>query len=76
MFAEDLRVAKARHAPDAAFEPESVARHLIAVLEGGLILAKADGGPDAAAESLRHYKLYLRSLFEGRPARARRGRAA
>jgi len=43
--------------------PASLARHMQAVVQGALILAKATGGPDAAAESLDHLARYLRLLL-------------
>ena len=41
----------------------SLALHTQAVLQGAFILAKADGGPDVAAESVRHLRKYFELLF-------------
>ena len=47
----------------------SLALHTQAVLQGGFILAKAEGGPDVAAESVQHLKRYFTLLFQReRPA--------
>ena len=48
---------------DAGFTPRSLARHTQAVLQGGFILAKADGGPAMAIESARHLRRYIELLF-------------
>jgi TetR/AcrR family transcriptional regulator, transcriptional repressor for nem operon len=41
----------------------SLALHTQAVLQGAFILAKADGGPKVAAESVGHLRRYLELLF-------------
>ena len=41
----------------------SLALHTQAVLQGAFILAKARGGPQAAADSVRHLKAYFLLLF-------------
>lgn len=41
----------------------SLALHTQAVLQGGFILAKAQGGPDAARDSAMHLKRYFALLF-------------
>jgi TetR/AcrR family transcriptional repressor of nem operon len=63
-FRRDLDAAKAKYAPKASFDTQSLAEHLIAVLEGALILAKAKQEREPVAEHLRHFKRYLKSLFE------------
>ena len=62
-FGEDLARAKRQRAPKAAFEPREVAEHLIAVLEGSLILAKAKRQPRIVARHLRHFRVYVETLF-------------
>lgn len=42
---------------------QSLALHTQAVLQGGFILAKAKGGPEAARESVAHLKRYFEMLF-------------
>ncbi len=41
----------------------SLALHTQAVLQGAFILAKADAGPDVAAESVEHLRRYFKLLF-------------
>jgi TetR/AcrR family transcriptional repressor of nem operon len=67
--------AKAAYAPDAAFDPQSVAQHMLAVLQGALILARAYQRPEIVAEHLTHFRAYLASLFAvggDAPAKTRR----
>ena len=63
-FAKDLSLAKARHAPKASFRPHELAEHLIAILEGSLILGKAKKDKRVLKQNLRHYKNYLKSLLK------------
>jgi TetR/AcrR family transcriptional repressor of nem operon len=60
---QDLEEAKARYAPRARWNARSVARHLIAVAQGANILAKAKQDRKLFAESLVHFKKYLKGLF-------------
>ena len=62
-FGAELARAKARYAPNAAFDPQELAEHLIAIMEGSLILGKARNDSMATARHLHHYKRYLRALF-------------
>lgn len=62
-FAEELARAKAQHPPKTAFEPRELANHLLAILEGSLILGKATRDMKAAAANLKHFKAYLKMLF-------------
>ena len=55
------------------FTPASLARHTQAVLQGAFILAKADGRPDFALESVEHLKRYFQLLLT--PEKARDGDA-
>ncbi len=64
-FGDELAQAKAAYAPRATFDPRSVAEHLIAVLEGSLIVGKARQDRKTLGRSLGHFKTYLKSLFEG-----------
>lgn len=63
LIERDLAAAKALYAPDAAWSPLSLARHLMAILQGGMILAKADGDPEVLVDSLEHFKAYLKTLI-------------
>ncbi|MBX3016312.1 MAG: TetR/AcrR family transcriptional regulator [Bdellovibrionaceae bacterium] len=60
---EDIRAAKAKHCPDADFDPRSLAVHTQAVLQGAFILAKATESNAVAVESLDHLIRYVRFLF-------------
>jgi TetR/AcrR family transcriptional repressor of nem operon len=62
-FGKELARAKARYAPQAAFQPRELAEHLIAVMEGSMILGKAKHDMSVVAQSLRHLKAYVKSLF-------------
>jgi TetR/AcrR family transcriptional repressor of nem operon len=42
---------------------QSLALHTQAVLQGAFILAKADGGPQAAIDSVAHLRRYFDLLF-------------
>jgi TetR/AcrR family transcriptional regulator, transcriptional repressor for nem operon len=68
----DLIEAKTLHAPDADWNPKSAALFSQAVLQGGFILAKAQHGPEVAADCLDHLKRYFETLLpksEGREGR-------
>ncbi len=73
-FKRDLDEAKAKYAPGASFDTQSLAEHFITVLEGALILAKAKQKRELVADHVRHFKRYVQSLFEG--AHGRRPRAS
>jgi len=64
-FAGELARAKAKHAPRVSFDPRELAEHLIAVMEGSMILGKAKRDMTVVAQNLRHYKAYVKSLFGG-----------
>ena len=59
----DIAAAKARHAPDAEWTPDSAALYTQAVLQGGFILAKAKHGPKVAADCIDHLKRYFETLL-------------
>jgi TetR/AcrR family transcriptional regulator, transcriptional repressor for nem operon len=64
----DIRAAMERYGSDGGWTPESLARHIMTVVQGGFILAKATGSRDTAAESLDHLRRYLDLLFRPDPA--------
>jgi len=73
----DLDAAKARYAPRAHFDTRSLAEHFLAVMEGALILAKAKQDMTVVGDQTRHFKEYVRSLYEARsnkPKRAASGK--
>ena len=63
-FGEELARAKAAYAPRAPFKPRELAEHLIAVMEGSMILGKTRGSMAVMARNLGHFKTYVQSLFE------------
>ena len=60
---QDLEEAKAKYAPRARWNARSLAEHLVAVAQGGIILAKARQDRKVFEESLVHFKEYLKRLF-------------
>lgn len=62
-FGEELSQAKVKYAPKASFKPKEVAEHLIAILEGSLILGKAKNDMAVVAQNLGHFKSYVKGLF-------------
>jgi TetR/AcrR family transcriptional repressor of nem operon len=60
---QDLEAARAKHTPRARWNARSLAEHLIAVAQGATILAKASQDRSVFAESLGHFKDYLKRLF-------------
>ncbi len=63
-FGGALTQAKRRYAPRASFNPQELAEHFIAVLEGSLILGKARQDMKVVATNLRHFQAYLKNLFQ------------
>ena len=59
----DVAEARARHAPDSPWTPESAALYSQAVLQGAFILAKAKHGPKVAADCLDHLTRYFETLL-------------
>jgi TetR/AcrR family transcriptional repressor of nem operon len=63
--AKDISEAKTLYAPDADWTPESVAFFTQSVIQGALILAKAQGDAKIATDCLDHLRRYLKGLFAG-----------
>jgi len=63
-FKNDIEKARAYYKPKAVFDSRSLAFQLIVTLEGSLILAKASQDMGIVDKSLRHYKNYIKYLFE------------
>lgn len=59
----DIRAAMAARGLSPAWTAESLALHTQAVIQGAFVLAKATGGPQAAADSLDHLRRYVALLF-------------
>ena len=64
MFKRDLVKAKARYAPQASFDPQSLAEHFIAIAEGSHILAKVKQDRRVIEKNMQHFKQYLKGLFK------------
>ena len=60
----DIAEAKKRYAPSTPWTPESLGLFTQAVLQGAFVLAKAKGGPEVAAQSLKHLRRYLETQFD------------
>ena len=58
----EIEAAMAAHGVT-CFTAESLALHIMAVIQGGFVLAKAAGGPAPAIESVRHLRRYVELLF-------------
>jgi len=59
----DLDEASRKYNPRASIDTQTLAEHLVAVLEGSLILAKAAQDTRIIERNLRHFEGYIRSLF-------------
>ena len=62
-FQGDLDEAKGKYPPKGTVDTKGLAEHFIAVMEGSLILAKAQGDMGVTERNIRHFKQYLKSLF-------------
>jgi len=60
----DLDEAKAKYAPKAHFDTQSLAEYFIATMQGSRILATAKQDPGVFKQNLQHYKRYVKSLFD------------
>jgi len=63
-FGQEVAKAKAAYAPHAPFDPQALAEHLIAVIEGSMIMGKARRDMSIVGQNLAHFKAYVKSLFE------------
>ncbi|MBI4716161.1 MAG: hypothetical protein HY760_09550, partial [Nitrospirae bacterium] len=61
---QDLEKAKEEYRPRTSINARELAEHLIAVIEGSLILAKANQDREVVGRNLKHFKQYLKSIFE------------
>jgi TetR/AcrR family transcriptional repressor of nem operon len=59
-----LEEAKAAYAPRGRWSPRTLAEHLVAILQGSLILAKARQDAKVLEASLEHFREYLKCLFD------------
>jgi TetR/AcrR family transcriptional repressor of nem operon len=69
MLEADVREAMRDHGIRGTWTADSLAQHILTVIHGGFILAKARGGAEVASESLDHLRRYIELLFseEGKP---------
>src|SRR5262249_21755005 len=58
-----LEEAKAKYTPRARWSSQSLAEHVIAVVQGAIILAKAKQDRKVVEQSLEHVRAYLKSIF-------------
>lgn len=64
----DIDAAMRNHGIAGEFTAQSLALHTQAVIQGAFVVAKATGGPQAAAQSIDHLRRYVELLFgRGRP---------
>jgi TetR/AcrR family transcriptional repressor of nem operon len=61
---QDLQEAKAKYAPRAKWSPQTLAEHVMAVMQGAMILAKAKQDRKVVEEQLVHVREYLKCVFE------------
>ncbi|MDB6138264.1 MAG: Transcriptional regulator, TetR family [Verrucomicrobiaceae bacterium] len=67
-FEKDLAEAKARHAPDAGFDPKSVAMLYVSIVQGSMMMAKAADSNAVLKANIAQLRRYVESLFgAGRP---------
>jgi TetR/AcrR family transcriptional regulator, transcriptional repressor for nem operon len=62
-FERDVAAAKLKHAPEADFEPASVARLYLTVIQGSMIMVKASKNAAVFEENVAHLRRYIESLF-------------
>jgi TetR/AcrR family transcriptional regulator, transcriptional repressor for nem operon len=63
MLAKDAAQAKRLYAPDAAWDPQSLASFIQTVLQGAFIFAKARNSAAVGRESLMHLRRYIEMLL-------------
>ena len=62
-FERDVAAAKLKHAPGADFDPASVARLYIALIQGSMIIVKASKNPAILEDNVGHLRCYIEALF-------------
>ncbi len=66
VLAPMIQEALARHRVAAAWTADSLARHILAVIQGSIILAKGAGQADVARDCLDHLRRYVELIFDRR----------
>ena len=64
MLAPVIAAAMQAYRVESGWSADSLARHIMAVVQGALLLAKADGDAKVAAESFDHLKRYIALIFD------------
>lgn len=62
-FAADLAEAKAKYAPQAEFDPKSLALFYVSLVQGSLMLAKTAESNNVLASNIEQFRSQLQSLF-------------
>jgi len=73
LLAGALRAAKVAHPPASDFDPESVATLFVSVVQGSMLLAKAQRKSTVTRENIEHFRHYMEGLF-GRARRRQAGK--
>ena len=63
LFKRDLDAAKARYAPRASFDTQSLAEYFIALSEGSQILARVKRDRKIIEKNMEHFRSYIKTLF-------------
>ncbi|HEY6227743.1 MAG TPA: TetR/AcrR family transcriptional regulator [Verrucomicrobiae bacterium] len=67
-FEKDLAEAKATYAPKATFNPKNIAHFYVTMVQGSLLLAKANQNTAVLSDNISEFRHYLETLFgEKRP---------
>ncbi|MGD9945195.1 MAG: TetR/AcrR family transcriptional regulator [Burkholderiaceae bacterium] len=67
-----IEAARERHAPQADWSADSLARHLQVVLQGAFVLAKARNDPQLVLDAIAHLRRYVEQLLPQPLKRKRR----
>jgi len=70
-FSRDLSEAKALYAPKADFDPMAVAKFYLALVQGTLMLAKAEAGNEILHANIEQFRTYLKLLLVGSKPKAK-----
>jgi len=60
---KDLAEAKTMHAPAADFDPKKVAMFYVAMIQGGLLMAKAGESNTVLRDNIEQFRRYVQGLF-------------
>jgi TetR/AcrR family transcriptional repressor of nem operon len=61
---KDFAEAKALHAPKADFDPKKVSLFYVSIIQGGLLMAKADESNAVLLDNIEQFRSYVKSLFD------------